>query len=91
MPEDSAVAEVSLRAIRVVQTQLASVLGDISTEEAVQLLALELDEAADELALISAIASVAAANVIIAAHATGLEPQEVIAQVRTMMTRTLDE
>lgn len=44
MPGDPRVAEASLRALRVVETRLANMLGDIPTDEAVRLLALELDE-----------------------------------------------
>jgi hypothetical protein len=83
---DDAVTEVSLRAIRVVQTRLANVLGEVPTAESMKLLAMELSEVDDTLSLVSAVAAVAAVTVVLASQAQGIAPGEVFTQIRSVMT-----
>jgi hypothetical protein len=77
--------ELNLRAIRVVQTRLDYLLGDVSTAEAVKLLTLEMSEVDDSLNLVSALAAVGAVSVIMMAQTQSLDTNAIICQIRQLM------
>jgi hypothetical protein len=78
----------SLRGLRAVETRLANLLGDCCAEEALRLLALELAESEDELALVSAIAAVGAVAILALAQEQDAEPGAVIGAIRSLMAPT---
>jgi hypothetical protein len=83
---DAVVTELSLRAIRIVETRLSNMLGDVSTAETTKLLAMELSEVDNQLSLAGALAAVGAVGVIMLAQAQSVETTAVVAQIRSLMT-----
>jgi hypothetical protein len=83
--DDAEVIDLTLRAIRIVNTRLSNVLGDASAEEALKLLDLELSEVEDALALVGTVASVGAVAVVILSQTLGVETELLIGQLRSVM------
>jgi hypothetical protein len=79
------VSDMNLRAIRAIETRLANMLGEVSAKETTQLLALELSEIDESLNLVGALAATGAVAVVLAAKSMGRKPEEVVAQIRTLM------
>jgi hypothetical protein len=86
--DDRAGNELNLRGIRIVETRLQNLLGEVSADEATRLLALELSEVDEGLDLVGSLAAVGAVGVILLSQNLGVEPHTVLNQLRTVMAPT---
>jgi hypothetical protein len=82
---DQPLSDLQLRALRIVETQLKNVLGGVTTAEVMKLLLLEFSEVEDQLCLVSALATVGAVGILMLAHDRGVQPEEVTAELRSLM------
>jgi hypothetical protein len=87
MLDAAEVTEAHQRALRVIETRLSNLCGDVSAAETTRLLALDLSEVDDPLSLVGAVAAAGAVAIIVAAHGAGVEPAVVLSQIRNVMTR----
>lgn len=79
------IAELHLRAVRILETRVRSFEGAVTPTELSRLLALELDEADSSLALVAALATVGGAMVVMVEEAIGVTPEVIFARMRAML------